>query len=564
MKVNIMRLGFLKREGMAYFFLFLILIASVVSYCWVPRIFFLQDELMTFGLFIQRGSRIVLVGLSASNIPHFVPISMSLLYLTYSLFGFNYFAFNYLGLSLHFINGILVYFIARKIFKNIITTLLSVLVFISSSVAAELLMWPVININVISLTFSLLAWLAVIDNNFLKNIKGYFRMAIIAILFLLSLFSVEYSAGFVLVIPVTYCLLNSGKIKLKLIRLSPFILASFIYFIFRIILIVGNRGLLPVSAIGETPVYFRWIVLIPRYFGQLFFGQPIILFISRLIGKITGPTYGFDLYIETKVFPLVAFYLGIVIIAVSVFIYRKFKKVGKIYSDMFLLIILLVASSSLPFLLVPGQASSLAIFSSRYMYFGLVGLALYFGFINDYFLETRKTKGLIVVLGLVALLVISGTVGNYQKGKSLFQIGQLRLNIIRSIESSISIIPQKLIIYTESDKSYYGLPAEEKTLPFQSGFGQTMLVFLNQKGKFPKEFFPGDYLWDIKSQGYKEFQGRGFGYFRNFDMMVKVIEEYKLEKESVIAYRFESSSNTLIDITKEVRAKIGTEVLKNK
>jgi hypothetical protein len=546
------------------FLYFCVLFVFVASYFKVPLLFFQQDEILGLGFFIKEGSRIIFSGFGSGGITHFVPVTMSISYSIFSLFGLNYSVFNLLSLLLHFINTLLVYALGKRIFKNKLTPFIAVLIFISSNVAAELLMWPVINLNVISLTFSLLAWLVVIDGNFLKNIKGYFRMIFVTILFLLSLFSVEYSAGFAIFIPVAYCLLNPGKIKLKLIRLSPFILTSFIYFLFRIIPIVGSKGLSGVAVTNEIPIYLRWIVLMPRYFGQLFFGQPIILLISRLIGEITGPAYEFELYVETKVFPLTAFYLGAAIIAISVFIYRKFKEIRKTYSSMFLLTVLMIAFSSLPFLLVPGAASSFTIFPSRYMYFGLVGLALYLGFINDYFLEKRKTKGPMIILCFTILLIVSGTVGNYQKGKSLFQIGQLRLKIIKSIDSNISIIPQKLIIYTESDTSYYGLPAEEKILPFQSGFGQTLLLFLNQKGKFPRDFFPGDYLWEIKSQGYKEFQERGFGYFRNFDMMVKTVREYKLEKESVLAYRFNSSSNTLTDITREVRDKIGAEMVKSK
>jgi hypothetical protein len=526
------------------------------SYSKVPFLFFQQDEILGLGLFVKEGSRIILSGFGSGGITHFVPVTMSISYSIFSLFGLNYFVYNFLSLLLHFINSLLVYALAKRIFKNKLAPFISVLVFISSNAAAELLMWPIINLNVISLTFSLLAWLVVIDDTFLRKLKGYFRIILITILFLLSLFSVEYSAGFALFIPVAYCLLKPGKIKLKLIRLLPFVFTAFAYFLFRIIPIVGSKGLSGVAATSEIPIYFRWIELTPQYFGQLFFGQSIILSISRLVGRIAGPTDGIDFFVEAKAFPLVAFSLGVAVIMISVFIYRRFKEIDRIYAKMFLLTVLVIAFSSLPFLLVPGEAGSFTIFSSRYMYFGLVGLALYLGFINDYFLERKKIKKSILIFGLTALLILWGTIVNYQKGQSLYRTGRLRLEILNFIGDAVPELPQKVVFYTESDRSYYGLSSEERIFPFQSGLGQTLLLFLSEKGKFPSEFYPGFYLWEIKSQGYQEKEGEGFGYFRDFVLMAEKVKEKAIPHQSVFAFRYDSDNRKVDDITTEVRGRL--------
>ena len=134
--------------------------------------------------------------------------------------------------------------------------------------------------------------------------------------------------------------------------------------------------------------------------------------------------------------------------------------------------------------------------------------------------------------------------------------GEVRKSILTTIQLVYPDLPDKVVVYTQSNQPYYGLPPETKILPFQSGLGQTLLVWYYPTEKFPKEFFADRFLWDIEEQGYKEVGDHGFGYFRDLDLLRDAIGQYNLPGESVIAFSWDGKKNFLTDITQEVRNEI--------
>jgi len=120
-------------------------------------------------------------------------------------------------------------------------------------------------------------------------------------------------------------------------------------------------------------------------------------------------------------------------------------------------------------------------------------------------------------------------------------------------------LPKNAVFYTESDSVYYGLPDQEKILPFQSGFGQTLLVYYQQNEQYSYKFYKDFFLWEISEQGYRETDGRGFGYYHNFDLLKKDLKQYNIPTDSIIAYSWNSKASTLINITDEVKARLDNE-----
>lgn len=517
----------------------------ILSYFLVPAIFFQQDEILGFGLFIKEGKSVILSGLGRADIRHFVPITMSLSYSIFKIFGIKYQVYNLLALLFHLINGYLVYLVAKHIFKKKEQALISVLLFFSSNVAAQLLMWPVINLNTLSLAFALLAWLAVLTKKLFWT----------PILFLLAVFSVEYSAGLAFFIPLTIFFTIGKNLKEKIIKTIPFGLTVLVYSAFRLwpIISAGGAGL---GVMGGNNHSFLTVIfnLVSRYFGQLFFGQGVLLSLSKIIQKTGGLASFGTAYAETGIFPVLSTIAGLIVIVIAVLFYRGLKK-DKEYSRNFLLCLAFIFFSSLPFLLVPGGSGLSTVIASRYMYFGLAGASFVSVYVYRALVEQTKKTRLIANIVLVAVTVL-GTSANYSSARALYEQGTVRLKILNTIKDAYPILPKKAIFFTESDISYYGLPPEEKILPFQSGLGQTLLLFYYEEAGLPKEFYPGDYLWEITSQGYKEVDERGLGYFRDRLLLKKTIEDYNIPSSSVIAFSWYSQTGELRDITDEIRKQL--------
>ena len=139
--------------------------------------------------------------------------------------------------------------------------------------------------------------------------------------------------------------------------------------------------------------------------------------------------------------------------------------------------------------------------------------------------------------------------------KMLSNIGIERKAILTTIKNAYPKLPPRVIFYTESDKSFYGMPDDEKIFPFQINFGYTLMVWYWPENNFPAEFAnQSKFLYSLTEEGYKEVAARGVGYFRNFLPLMEAIKNNHLSPESVIAYRYHSSTKTVEDITLSTRS----------
>ncbi len=134
-------------------------------------------------------------------------------------------------------------------------------------------------------------------------------------------------------------------------------------------------------------------------------------------------------------------------------------------------------------------------------------------------------------------------------------IGNLRQSILRMVIASAPNLPRRAVFYVESDRPYYGL--QEPIVPFQSGFGQVLLVWYNANGAdFPACLFDREYLYVLLEENFKECQGRGFGYFRKTLTFNNALKIYHFQPNEIFAFRFISATNTFKDMTIEIRSKL--------
>ncbi len=528
----------------------LLAVVFVISYFRVPFIFFLQDELFTFGLFFRDGWKYIFHNISLSELIHFVPFSKGLTYMIFSIFGLNSFVFNLFGLLIHVLNGFLVYRLAKIVFKNNILPVISSIIFFSCSQASEIVMWPVASLNMLSLSFILLAILYYLK----RAARGrQFKLKngiIISLLFLASLFMVEYSIMFSIFFPLMVLSLYKNDKKSRANLLLPFVGAITIYLFLRFVpafLFSQGEGL--ALGVPREPIFRKisdFIMFPFIYTSQLFLGQDLLLRLSKFL---SSDTY----VIESEVYKYLAQISGFaIIIGLLLFVYRKLLKVDLIKAKFFLLFLFSIFASSLPFVLVFNLSIGSSIIPSRYMCFGSVGYSLvltYFVYIFQNKIKVTTYPFLIFVI----ILVVYGSYLNFDKSGKLYFEGKERLGILNQIKIDYPTLPERVVFYFLSDKSYYGLSDEERILPFQSGLGQTLLVWYGRSEKFPKEFFADRFLWDITSEGYKEIEGVGFGFFRDFEKMASILKDKNLPPVSIIAFRYNSVFNKLDDITKEVR-----------
>jgi hypothetical protein len=260
-------------------------------------------------------------------------------------------------------------------------------------------------------------------------------------------------------------------------------------------------------------------------------------------------TTKFDLFVEKYTLQIINFLIfGAVALVVFRLIRRNNERLGKVLLFAFSFIIL----NSFVYALSPGRSADIPLVDSRNLYFPLIGAALLLVLL---LWRAAKEKSVQLMIFLLPFLFLNAFQLN-REIRSLVREGQVRKDILVSMKRKYPDLPNKVIFYTESDSSFYGLPFEEKILPFQSGLGQTLLVWYQQTERFPSEFFQDRFLWEITEEGYREIEERGFGYFRDFEKLVKALKENNLSEEAIIAFRYNSEISKLDDITNEVRGRV--------
>lgn len=521
----------------------------VLTYWSVPFIFFQQDEWRGFGLMITQGVRITTMYFGTVN-AHFVPVNLALGYLTFKLFSLSYVAYNLLGLIFHFTNGVLVYTIASKLLQKRVFAILAGVFFITSSVSAQLVMWPAVSISTLSATFTLLAWVIILKE---KRKSQLWDGLCVGVLMILALLTVEYSLGMLIFIPGVYLLLTRKASRdEKIIFLLPTILLVTAYFVMRFFLLFLQ--VMTTAQVAKTNPGFivDKLFLIPvRYLAQIFAPEGVLVPISHLITK--NPIKA-----ETIVFNTLTLGLGMLICAVIIlFVYLSRRDRKSNYKQGIIIIILFWLASAAPFILLQGQAGNFFIFPPRYLYFGIVSMALLASIILEIgYLHFNRIFKILLFVGAF-LMIVMGVQDNWRKAITLTHVGRIRENVLKTVQKAYPTLPQKAIFYTESDSSYYY--QEGKILPFQSGLGYTLLIWYSEHNQFNDDFYEDNFLWDIKSQGYKEKNGRGFGYFRDYSLLKDAVLNYQIPIEGVMAFSWQGKTNSLVDISPQVRKKLKGE-----
>lgn len=514
--------------------------------------FFQQDEWATFGAYItHRNDSLasILRYIFALSVGHYNPLTNLVQFTMFKLWGVNYIKFAFFGIVLHIANGIGIYLLARRIFKkNIFLAFLTSISFLLFAASYQGVSWVLVNTATLSASlFGIVS--AIFFYDFMESRKR--KLLFYSILFLIiSVLFKEITVGlFPFYFFVLFVIAKNEIIYV--------FIPGIIYFLFRASMFFSpdiSTNSIVTKTQSLTYLISNFFTLPFKSLSQILLPEGAMIGFSRLISIIflrgLAPRFGttaFDLFILNRVVAPISIIAGLFVILFSLFLY--FKK-----ADLRIVIILSVAwcfCNSLIFAFAPETTGITILVDSRNLYFSSIGVA----FLVIAFLKTLKLDNKKLVLLLLPIIFLNVYFLN-QKLSQLVSIGSLRKNILNQISAEEPKLGMKTVFYVESDTSYYGLPPEIKIPPFQSGFGQTLLVWYDSRQSFPHSFFENDFLWPIDSEGYKDVNGIGFGYFRNFDDLANFFKYNKSTGIQIVAYKFNSKINKLDNISSDIIASI--------
>lgn len=564
---------FMKKFLSRHFVIFLIYIGTGIIVFWkLFFTFFQQDEWAIFGNYIYWEK----AGLSLwdrlfvyEQGTHVAPLSNLFFYPQFKLFGmhFEYYAFS--NVLIHVLNAYLLYILALLLTKNRKVSILTGIFFLVNSIVHQAVTWTGTSLGTTgSVTFLLLSFICLINSLKDKNqLKGWL---LASLCWIISLLFKETSVFFILVVPVLWVLYSSNKNIWRFFRLYSFFIIPFtVYLLFRVVLVIfwgDSSGQLSFAV--DQPnilVYFFRVATFPlKFIAQSFIPVENIIAIGNTIVLLGYPHFVYggtpDPYVvETVASDIVSYVIAIMVLGLSVFLGTKKAVRDSEIHKLVLATVLSILLSSLPFIFIPGKAGYISLIDGRHLYLTSVFSSILLAGLLFSLYKMFKPKQFII-LAIVSFIVLYIGINALQIRKALnTQMGLAftRKMILQKIYTSYPHLPQKIIFYTESNTAFYGLPDDEKILPFQSGLGQTLLVWYNSHGEnIPTCLFKSNYLYVLLNQDYKECDGKGFGYFRNFDFLKEAVKRNNLAEVDIVAFRYNSFSNTLVDITKEIQNKL--------
>ncbi len=546
----------------------------ILAYWSLPDTFFQQDEWWAFGIYnIKNGlggtGYFIKEALINFEKVHYSPLAALGFYLQYKLFDLHFSFYAYVSIFMHIANTVAVFVFIKQLVKSRYVAFLSSIIFATNSVSNQAVSWIAASLNTQSATFFSLVFY-ILFLQFLKNKEKSKKILTLAFCALvIGLLFKEIVAPFLLV-PVFYFLYYSGNKSFVPIKkiFTPFIVFLSLYLLLRFIMylnappIFGSGNVELVQA-GIQNYIYRAVALPFRVITQSLIPQNYLLSISEYFIQLSYPQFSYsdgsvDAVIrETIAYDMICFFISILIMTAAFFSYKYFKNTNKYFAKGIVLFLFIAIFSPILIIFIPGKAGYVSLIESRHLYSGSFAVAgflvlTFFGFLSRITKNKAKTTLFIIVLIIVILNIwkVRNDINELKK------ISILRKYILTEIMSKYPNLSDKIIIYTTSDKAYYGMPDKEKILPIQVGFGWMLLVWYSRNEHFPSCLYDTTLFLDILGEGYKECGGRGFGYFRDYDKLIDVVNKNGITTEEIIAYNWDSQKEKFTDISFKIIDKV--------
>lgn len=536
-------------------FIYIILLLSITLYTFwdIRLIFYQQDEWKVLGEYFAMNSfREIFdrVNSFKAILGEGRILSLVTGYLLLKGFPFESYPLALYSFLLHFLNGILVYWLGNKLIGNKLYSLVAAIFFIVCAVSYNTVSWystsigtlPAVSLILLSVLF------------FWKGIEGKNKYSFLAffLLFFSQLFK-EIGYFLFLFLPLSEFLYKRLNVKTFLKKYWYFLATFFTVSVYRVSQLnsyssesvvftqTGSSNFLLTVLLRVILYPFTSISLV--YFPSDFFISAGKIFTNSYYPFF--PSEHYNLIVQSAVLDLLAIIFSFLIILISIFVSIKNNKLAR---KNIIFTFILIISSYLPYTILSKNYSYL---DSRYYYLGAASAGILLGFLVLGVTSLFKKFYLKSAVFLLAVLFLVWHVGITKSGlKDLANISIERKDILNQILKFKPTLDERNVFYIEGDRQFY--LSEGNPVPFQQGFGYTLLVWLDKDRKQFKDLLKVGALWDLGSQGYFETGSGSFGYFRDKNLLTKTLREKQLTQDFVTAFYYDSKDKKLKKLNLEL------------
>lgn len=534
--------------------------ASILAFFLLFIQYFQQDEWHAFGLIISYGAKYITIDKSLLELLLGDRIGARIItFNLFNSFGINPFPFGALALILHLANMILLFLLTLKLTKQSFIAILASLFFLINETSNEAYSWfGTMAGSSTSLFFFLISILFLLQ--FLDEKK--YKYNLLSALFLWVSFLFKEIAAFAFILyPIIFLTYRKNEYRLgKLLKtFIPFIVIGVVmlsYFAKTVIFIPGDRA----SYINTGGSLISSLLIHSLQYPlegiiQTIIPNSLLFSISPFLTKINNPQLSHDsldflIASQNKNAEITIWLLLITAVILSlIFIVKKWHHID-IFSKRSLIVSLAIGLLSfLPYVVINRSFSYL---DSRYYYAASFGMSVFLAtFLFNLAKEKTLLKLIAILIGVGYFLLHESIL--FSDFKLLADRSYERKTFLQQVENIVPKLPQNTTFYITGDsEGYYGIP--ELKVPFQSGFGQVLMVKYAAKKQLNPAFFyetsltkalDVGFLYDILGQGYRKVKNQGFGYYYNKAEINKAISKKLFTNNEVISLYYKHETKKL-------------------
>jgi len=537
----------------------LVLAIGVIFYAYwgIWNIFFQQDEWLGLGGAIARsevgGLSEVFRNIFGGDAVRFLPFTSLLSYVVFSTIKTNFALYGVLALGLLLANVIFSYLAIKRITGYWQFGFLVSLLFITNNLFYQSAAWIG---TLVSSQFALLFFLLSIYllSRYLET-KRLITLLFSTVFILICLLFKE-SALFYLPTYLFLIWLPLGNNK-KNVRVNKFktslILTIPIIIILLLRLIFSNGSISdfsPASVGGseeasvsiDQKITYNAFLVPARSLFHVFINQRQIYEWVYQANKThySGQTNGFvvESIIADSLSLLISFYILLFILLALLIADRWHKK-------LIILSLFTFFASTMPFIIFKNDA---AILEPRYFLFPALWAGLLLVSVFDSFFSRLGFLRWFLMFIVISCMIFQNSLGVRELLEGEVYIGKFRLEILNTISE---VKP-----HLASDNVFYFYTENNGFYEFQSGFGQTLAVWLYDSGKIPREALTDNDFWN-GYEGIKSFDKGKYGYFMTYQKLVNGLKmNPDIDLTSVHAYYWDLQKHTVKNVSVEIREKL--------
>ena len=542
-----------------------IVCAILYTYWALPQTYFQQDEWI-------GGHRLYDLSLPKFGFPsqfarrglfsQFGPLSVVPSFIQVAVFRLHFAPYAYLSIFFHIISSLLVYFFVTRLTKERMVGLLTGLFFATWYISHQAVTWVATYLPIqgatLFLFLSLIFFLKYQDK---KNRRKYYYLSLGMLL--ISLGFKEIAASFFIFLPIWGLISIKKEQRWRFSWLKeqiPLAICALFYLGLRALsLLIKFEQYEQYSVIADKswnylPITVYNLIMMPlTTISQIFIPNEIIRNLIRQLPEVFlksrffhGPHTIYTIR-TTFISLLLTFLIIALVIKLILFLRRQGERKR---ANIIFLSLIWIGTAALPFAFL---GRPFAFLEGRYYYLSAMGAALLVGMVVFHIADKVRQRLVsfkvrdVVYYGLIGLLVIpilffhSAKIRQHIEEK--IRVGDEQKAILSEIKKAYPKIGRKSIFYVE--------PLMYPT--FSCGFGRVLMTVYAYEGQINPGFFKNDFLWDIWGQGYREIEGNGFGYFRQYSKLVEAIREFQLSPENLYAFRYDKQRKKLKNITDEMK-----------